>query len=296
VQQVVVGVQGQVIDIPPPEIWLVSNRFPDRVPKVKLDSVPLEQYRTLHWLQDGRLLVIVHNYELEKDVTSAEFLRPETGQFLPVDESQIDDFSRLYFWLISENMESETRNFTKEQFDFQLSLGPEHFIGSTVYPSSRDYTVEAFRQDTSSLCKSLTLFSRPLEQAFFPVSIYYATVVESSLLILNEHNQTVTHVQTVAPGCDEMDITQRVVQVSLVKPYQHEILFQTDDLGAVSPRLSVAFAGDATHMVWTSHSAVLGRSSLLLTDLATGETEELLAVTFDAAQTTSTITALAWTQ
>lgn len=296
-EQTIVGVDGTLIPIPPPEVYLVSRMFPDTTPVNKLDPVPLEQYRALHWLEDGRLLVIFYNFELENPRAFADFIDPVSGTFTPGDEALTPHFGALFSRIRSVDQYPGAKGYllayVEEFFTFRLAFEPQTVMGTTVYHPAQEYAVVG-TVEGQSICKIMHLFLKPVRDAFFPTDIYNAVVADAAPLVLRAMDPAVFSVQTVAPNCDEGQVWQRVVRVSLDDPYEAETVFRTGALGPGIPEAHIAQSTEVRVVIWSTRSAAEERASLLLTDLVSGETEEILAARYNSATDTGTLDVLAW--
>jgi hypothetical protein len=138
------------------------------------------------------------------------------------------------------------------------------------------------------------LFLKPVRDAFFPFDVYNAVVADAAPLVLRAGDPAVFSVQTVAPNCDDAQAWQRVVRVGLDEPYGAETMFRTGELAPGLPEAHIAQSTELRVVIWSTRSAAEGHASLLLTDLVSGETEEILAARYDSATDTGTLDVLAW--
>lgn len=264
ISQTLVGIDGTSLSLPP-----------------TLSAEDEGAYRLFQWLSDGSALMLGSIAPAGRGsglgITTLWHIEPTTQTLT---EIEIDDTMRNILYLFATpNARDELATLVAD-LGYELADTIQTQYGPSVAPDGSSI-INTNWQDGSEDCNQISLVHEGLTTPMLPDIIYEGPnfIAMSTLNALTD--SSLVFLQWISPNCQTDRVTQSLVHIPdafITDAPDITTLHDIEVNASAGCWHCITVSPDQQYAVWISSSAVTQESSLLITDLATGDTESILTV------------------
>lgn len=242
----------------------------------------------IEWLSDGRILVLLGTSTprgVRADGYIIDPFNKEQTSFSLEGSAALNDFYRRvqsYYSGFGQNSVASLEAYALQNFDLSVSFTVPSLKESAIFDPGYSYGIKYVLSASRDLCRNYDLALKPMGAVFFPITIHHDIVANISNLVLQSGLDRIAWVDVLAPNCDDSVVVQRLWRANVSEELSGLAIFRTKDLGGMVPQPAiVANPYDPQLVIWSVHSITDQRASLMLTDLRTGKTQEIMRLPYD---------------